>query len=90
MDSPITTIEDLADSLPDNSPRFVILSCPITTDGRLKVPYVLLYWIPQTCGQQSRMLYAGAVELARDKAGVNKLIKIEDEEELEELEDQLK
>lgn len=83
-------MDDLSDSLPDNSPRFVILSYPISTDGRIRLPYVLLYWIPQTCTQQSRMLYAGAVEFVRNEAGVGKLIKLEDEEELEDLEELVK
>lgn len=84
-------MEELAEELPDTSPRFVILSYPMkTSDGRYKVPYVLIYWIPQTCGQQSRMLYAGAVELIREKAGVSKLIKIEDEDEFDDIEDHLK
>lgn len=35
---------------------------------------VMLYWIPPTSGQESRMLYAGAVEQFRDKAGVSKYV----------------
>lgn len=90
LDTPIESIEELVEELPDNSPRFIILSYPMkTTDGRLKVPYVLIYWIPQTCGNQSRMLYAAAVELIRDKAAVGKLIKIEDEDEFDEIEELL-
>ncbi|CAN3356242.1 protein Aim7p [Diutina catenulata] len=86
----VTSMEELAEELPDNTPRYVILSYPIKlSDGRLKVPLVLLYWIPRTCGQESRMLYAGAVELIREKAGVAKMIKIEEEDELEEVESQL-
>lgn len=86
----VTLMEELAEELPDNTPRYVILSYPIKlSDGRLKVPLVLLYWIPRTCGQESRMLYAGAVELIREKAGVAKMIKIEEEDELEEVELQL-
>lgn len=36
------------------------------------------------------MLYAGAVELIREKAGVSKLIEVEEEEDFEDIEDQLK
>lgn len=53
-------------------------------------PLALLYWKPATCGQQNKMLYAGAVELFRGKAGVAKMIQIEDEEELEDIEKLLK
>ncbi|CAK7891772.1 protein Aim7p [[Candida] anglica] len=83
-------IEDLIEELPDNSARFVVLSYPFKLpDGRLKSPLVLVYWRPPTSGQASKMLYAGAVELIRDKAGVSKLIEATEEEDFEDLEKQL-
>ncbi|KAK6203415.1 uncharacterized protein RJT21DRAFT_27105 [Scheffersomyces amazonensis] len=86
----IDSIESLIEELPDNSPRYILLSYPMKLpDGRLKSPFVLLYWIPPTSGQESRMLYAGAVEEFREKAGVSKLIKLEDEEEIENIEEEL-
>ncbi|PVH17423.1 40S ribosomal protein S13 [Candidozyma duobushaemuli] len=70
---PIDNIEELIEELPDNSPRYVLLSYPIKlSDGRVKSPFVLLYWRPPTTGQENKMLYAGAVELFREKAGVAK------------------
>lgn len=87
----IDSIDDLIEELPDNNPRYIVLSYPFTLpDGRLKNPLVLLYWRPPTCGQESKMLYAAAVELIRDKAGVSKLIEVEEEEDIEDLEEQLK
>ncbi|KAM9912394.1 hypothetical protein OXX69_002602 [Metschnikowia pulcherrima] len=87
-ESPVTSIEELVEELPDNSPRYVVLSYPMKLpDGRLKSPLVLLYWRPPTCGSESKMLYAGAVELMREKAGVSQLIEIEDEEDFEDIED---
>ncbi|EGV62564.1 hypothetical protein PSN45_000243 [Yamadazyma tenuis] len=87
-DQVITSIEELEEELPPNAPRFVILSYPYKTrDGRSVSPLVMLYWKPATCGQQSKMLYAGALELFRDKAGVSKLVSIEDEEELGSIQD---
>lgn len=72
-DTVYTNVEDLIEELPDNSARFIVLSYPFkTADGRLKSPLVLIYWRPPTCGQSSKMLYAGAVELFRDKASVSK------------------
>lgn len=88
---PLTTIEELMEELPDNTPRFVLLSYPIElSDGRKKFPYVLLYYRPATSGQTNNMAYAGAVELVRNEAGVNKVIEIEDPEDLEEIEDKIK
>lgn len=72
---PIDTLEELTEELPDNSARYVVLSYPIKLDdGRIKNPLVLLYWRPPTCGQESKMLYAGAVELIREKAGVSQYV----------------
>lgn len=74
-DEIIESIEELIEELPDTTPRFVVLSYPFKlNDGRMKYPLVMLYWIPPTSGQESRMLYAGAVEQFRDKAGVSKYV----------------
>lgn len=57
-----------------------MLSYPFKTpDGRLKTPLVLLYWMPPTSSQETRMLYAGAVEEFREKAGVSKYVPLEKE-----------
>lgn len=74
-EEPIGSIEELAEELPDNSARYVIVSYPMKlSDGRIKSPLVLVYWRPPTCGQESKMLYAGGVELTRDKAGVSQYV----------------
>ncbi|KAK9234878.1 hypothetical protein V1525DRAFT_366048 [Lipomyces kononenkoae] len=83
-----TTLADLTDALPANTPRFIVLSYPLVTkDGRQKTPYVLIYFLPVTATQQAKMLYAGAVEIVRAQADVNKLIEISDEDEIMEIED---
>lgn len=72
-DEIIDSTEELAEELPDNSPRFVVLSYPMKLqDGRVKSPLVMVYWRPPTCSNDAKMLYAGAVELFREKAGVSK------------------
>ena len=81
---------ELADELPDSSPRFILLSYPLTLpSGRLSVPYVLLYYLPENCNPSSRMSYAGAVELMRSMAEVNRVIEIEDSSDLENIEKKL-
>ncbi|TVY46672.1 Actin-depolymerizing factor [Lachnellula occidentalis] len=81
-----TKLEEIADDLPDHSPRFVLLSYPLTlSSGRLSVPYVLLYYLPVTCNAELRMLYAGAKELMRNTAEVGKVIEIDSADDLEEL-----
>ncbi|RAH44494.1 GMF family protein [Aspergillus brunneoviolaceus CBS 621.78] len=78
-----TKMEDLADELPETSPRFILLSYPLTLpSGRLTVPYVMLYYLPENCNPSLRMMYAGAVELMRNTAEVNRVIEVESEEDI--------
>ncbi|KAF2716018.1 hypothetical protein K431DRAFT_236319, partial [Polychaeton citri CBS 116435] len=58
--------------------------------GRLSVPYVMVNYLPATCNQEMRMLYAGAKELVRNQAEVGRIIEIDSAEELESIEDVLK
>ncbi|KAL1967983.1 hypothetical protein VTN77DRAFT_2400 [Rasamsonia byssochlamydoides] len=89
-DEVYSKLEDLADELPDSSPRFVLLSYPLTlSSGRLTVPYVLLYYLPENCNPSQRMLYAGAVELMRNTAEVNRVIEIESESDVLSIESKL-
>ncbi|KAI1493535.1 hypothetical protein F5X96DRAFT_666743 [Biscogniauxia mediterranea] len=85
------SLEEIGDDLPDNSPRYILLSYPLTlSDGRLSVPYVLLYYMPRTCNNQSRMMYAGAKELMRNTSQVGKVIDIENAEDLGDIPGKLK
>ncbi|KAL2266908.1 hypothetical protein VTJ83DRAFT_4185 [Remersonia thermophila] len=85
-----TSLDELADDLPDHSPRFVLLSYPLTLpSGRLSVPYVMLYYLPTTCNSEMRMLYAGAKELMRNTSEVTRIIDLESAEELEEIPEKL-
>ncbi|KAJ9132528.1 GMF family protein [Pleurostoma richardsiae] len=81
-----SSLDELAYDLPDHSPRFVLLSYPLTLpSGRLSVPYVLIYYLPITCNSELRMLYAGAKELMRNTAEVGKVIDIDSVDDLEEV-----
>lgn len=124
------SLDEIADDLPDHSPRFVLLSYPMTLvrcfcvflcffvmllgyssrlfhvaeepapwlthrrfylqdSGRVSVPYVLLFYLPVTCNSELRMLYAGAKELFRNTAEVNKVIDINSADDLEEIPEKL-
>ncbi|GAB1734188.1 hypothetical protein KC343_g11301 [Hortaea werneckii] len=86
-----SNMQDLSDELPDNSPRYVLLSYPLTMEsGRLSVPYVMINYLPPTCSSEMRMLYAGAKELMRNQAEVNRIIEMDAAEEIEEIEEKLK
>ncbi|KAJ6102471.1 hypothetical protein N7486_004898 [Penicillium sp. IBT 16267x] len=83
-------MENLANDLPESSPRFILLSHPLTTkSGRLSVPYVLLYWLPENCNPSQRMMYAGAVELMRTTAEVNRVVEVESDEDIVAIADKL-
>jgi len=56
----------------------------------MSVPYVMLYYLPVTANSEMRMLYAGAKELMRNTAEVNKIIEIDSAEDLAEIEGKLK
>ncbi|KDN62303.1 putative GMF family protein, partial [Colletotrichum sublineola] len=103
------SLEEISDDLPDHSPRFVLLSYPLTLvcavhrrdlqvelehqadtlrrqpSGRMSVPYVLIYYLPITCNNEIRMLYAGAKELMRNTSEVGRVIDIQEAEDLEEI-----
>ncbi|KAK5683901.1 hypothetical protein LTS10_003764 [Elasticomyces elasticus] len=85
------SMQELSDELPDNSPRYVLLSYPLTlASGRLSVPYVMINYLPPTCSSEMRMLYAGAKELMRNQAEAGRIIEIDSAEDLEEIEEKLK
>ncbi|GAT27527.1 glial factor naturation factor [Aspergillus luchuensis] len=83
-------MEDVADELPESSPRFILLSYPLTlTSGRPSVPYVMLYYLPENCNPNQRMMYAGAVELMRNTAEVNRVIEVYEEDDIISIESKL-
>ncbi|MDI1486456.1 MAG: hypothetical protein OHK93_005684 [Ramalina farinacea] len=89
-DEVYTDMQTLSDELPDHSPRYVLLSYPLTLQsGRLSVPYVLIFYMPVTCNAELRMLYAGAKELVRNTAEVGKVLEMQEAEELETIEEKL-
>ena len=65
------------------------IDSPLKPSGRLSVPYVMLYYLPVNCNPNLRMSYAGAVELTRSTAEVNRVLEIHDSEELGEIEKKL-
>lgn len=49
-----------------------------------------MYYLPVNCNPNMRMSYAGAVELMRSTAEVNRVLEIQEAEELAEIEERLK
>lgn len=90
-DDIIDSLESLADELPDNSPRFVLMNYPYkSSDGRLVSPLVFLYYMPPTARQELKMLYAGCVEQMKDEVAPNEFIEVADEDDFDDLDDQIR
>lgn len=82
----VESLEKLEEELPDNSPRYVVVSYPVTLpDGRKSNPYVMLYYLPPNSSQNERMLYAQATELFKSRANVSRMIEIKESEDFEDI-----
>jgi hypothetical protein len=79
------TIDELKEELPENSPRFVILSYELNhRDGRTSFPLVLVYWAPQTSSMDLKTLYTSALQNFSVKADISgKVVDVRDEAEFD-------
>ncbi|KIJ41298.1 hypothetical protein M422DRAFT_172538, partial [Sphaerobolus stellatus SS14] len=69
--------EDLAEELPENSPRYVVLSYELEhKDGRKSFPLVLINWAPTTSETGLLTLHASALIDFQNTADVSKIIEI--------------
>lgn len=50
----------------------------------------MLNYLPPTCSQEMRMLYAGAKELLRNQSEAGRIVELDSAEELETIEEKLK
>ncbi|KAF8586550.1 maturation factor, partial [Ramaria rubella] len=73
------TLEDLAEELPENSPRYVLLSYELDhKDGRKSFPLVLINWAPTSSETGLLTLHASAFLDFQTTADVSKVIEIRD------------
>ncbi|KZT26391.1 glia maturation factor beta [Neolentinus lepideus HHB14362 ss-1] len=71
--------EDLADELPENSPRYVLLSYELVhPDGRKSFPLVLVNWAPPSSEMGLLTLHASAILDFQTTADVAKVIDVRD------------
>jgi len=82
-----TSLEDIADALPENNARFVFLSypCVLEKSGRQASPYVMLFYMPPGAGSEERMMYASAKEFVRGRAQASRVYEVSDEWEVTEV-----
>ncbi|KAI0723990.1 maturation factor [Cerioporus squamosus] len=73
------SIEDLAEELPENSPRYVVLSYELNhSDGRKSFPLVLVNWAPTSSEMGLLTLHASAFLDFQTTADVSKVIEVRD------------
>ncbi|KAI0372910.1 glia maturation factor beta [Pilatotrama ljubarskyi] len=73
------SIEDLAEELPENSPRYVVLSYELNhSDGRKSFPLVLVNWAPTSSEMGLLTLHASAFIDFQNTADVSKVIEVRD------------
>ncbi|KAJ7273310.1 hypothetical protein C8J57DRAFT_1317501 [Mycena rebaudengoi] len=71
------TIEELAEELPENSPRYVMLSYQLDhPDGRKSFPLVLINWAPTSSEIGMLTLHASALLDFQSTADVSKVIEM--------------
>ncbi|WFD32283.1 hypothetical protein MSPP1_003328 [Malassezia sp. CBS 17886] len=74
-----TTPEDLAEELPEHSPRFVVLSYELRhSDGRISYVCMRASWAPASASMELATLYASALSNFSAAADVGKVIDIRD------------
>nr|CAG8452173.1 14884_t:CDS:10 [Entrophospora candida] len=67
------TLEELVEELPENAPRYIVLSYE---DGRKSYPLVLIYYSPISTNPEAHMLYTSSKVYFQQKADLNKTFDI--------------
>ncbi|KAH9180518.1 glia maturation factor beta [Lactarius sanguifluus] len=76
------SIEDLAQELPEASPRYVVLSYILVhKDGRTSSPLALINWVPLACETSLLTLHASALIDFQNTVEVSKVLEVRDGEE---------
>ncbi|KAF9185682.1 hypothetical protein BGZ51_002513 [Haplosporangium sp. Z 767] len=79
------SMEDLAELLPENTPRYIVLSFELKhDDGRLSFPLVFIYYSPKGVRPELNMLYASAKTHFQEKVDLGKVFDLQDAENLTE------
>ncbi|KAG0680871.1 hypothetical protein C6P40_005114 [Pichia californica] len=82
----LKSFDELIDELPDNSPCFILMNYGFSkSDGRYVSPLVGIYWRPDTAKGETKMLYAGAIELFKKEVGCNIWLECSDEDDIPDL-----
>ncbi|KAJ2320088.1 hypothetical protein H4S02_005114 [Coemansia sp. RSA 2611] len=78
------SFEELVEELPDNMPRYVVLSYRQRhPDGRVSFPLVFIYYLPTTARPKSRMLYASTQQAFSKETQLSNPYMLVDKEQLD-------
>ncbi|EOQ99163.1 Glia maturation factor beta [Wallemia ichthyophaga EXF-994] len=73
------SVEELADELPENAPRYVVISYPLKhADGRLAVPLAMINWKPTTSSPEMNTLHASGLSMFQQVAQVSRIVEVRD------------
>ncbi|KAF9580170.1 hypothetical protein BGW38_003294 [Lunasporangiospora selenospora] len=79
------SIEELAELLPDNAPRYVILSFELNhDDGRVSYPLVFIFYSPRGTRPELNILYTAARNHFQTQAQLGKVLEVYETETLTE------
>ncbi|GJJ79201.1 hypothetical protein EMPS_11560 [Entomortierella parvispora] len=77
------SLEDLAELLPENTPRYVVLSYELKhDDGRQSYPLVFISYTPRGVSPALNMLYTSAKTHFQNTVNLGKVVDIQDAETL--------
>ncbi|KAL7409237.1 hypothetical protein BDY24DRAFT_403823 [Mrakia frigida] len=77
--SDFADVEELAEELPSNSPRYVVVSYQLThKDGRTSTPMALINWCPMGAPPELMTLHASALSYFQIAADVSKVVEERD------------
>ncbi|PVV03317.1 hypothetical protein BB560_002205, partial [Smittium megazygosporum] len=77
------TLEDVIDSLPEDSPRYLTLSFKwVNHEGRTTYPLAFIYYCPPTSPPTDMMLYASTQPALQTSLNTDKAYHLQDSEDL--------
>ncbi|ORX35030.1 hypothetical protein BD324DRAFT_633654 [Kockovaella imperatae] len=75
----VDSVEEVADELPENAPRYVLISYELKhKDGRISNPLLLVNWAPPSSPIDLMTLHASALSYFQQAADVGKVLEVRD------------
>ncbi|KAK1921309.1 hypothetical protein DB88DRAFT_500310 [Papiliotrema laurentii] len=73
------SVEEIAEELPESSPRYVVLSHELKhPDGRISYPLILINWAPSSSPTELMTLHASSLSYFQQVAEVAKMLEVRD------------